>query len=389
MAFTIPNKDANSNVPTKNKDKTITPTPPEETITPEETTSKNSTSVASSEILDDDLDKEYREKRNVTIALIHNYSNYRKKNIKTLGQKIEIIGSCIRSCRVLASNQGEVEAYFPAIIGISPNNPNFVTRVKAWLSNISMIVNEKSVVINTSFIYRCKKDYLAIKAKEDEINTRYDSVNRGNISELKKALNEKIEQLNALESTKYQYGRPENIEEYLMYRHCLLYSEVAKDIVLINSNPSIRFYIKDDVKEAEKTKKLIEERKLAMRNFVELDGTEAKFNAVYTAIAVLNGENLIEALLKDRSLKSSIIMDYANQHPNKFNKIYSDKHILTKALVETLISRGELIRSEFNQQISTADGAFVGANLNEAVAYFDNPDNASVRTAYENKLKLF
>ena len=252
-----------------------------------------------------------------------------------------------------------------------------------------MTVNEKSVVINTSFIYRRKRDYLAIKAKEDEINARYDNVNRGNISELKKALNEKIEQLNALESTKYQYGRPENIEEYLMYRHCLLYSEVAKDIALINSNPSIRFYIKDDVKEAEKTKKLIEERKLAMRNFVELDGTEAKFNAVYTAIAVLNGENLIEALLKDRSLKSSIIMDYANQHPDKFNKVYSDKHIMTKALVETLISRGELIRSEFNQQISTADGAFVGANLNEAVAYFDNPDNSTVRTAYENKLKLF
>ena len=383
MALTIPNKDANGNVPTEDKDKTVTPTPAEETTTP------NSTPTAGSEILDDDLDKEYREKRNVTIALIHNYSNYRKKNIKTLGQKTEVIGSCIRSCRVLASNQGEVEAYFPAIIGISPNNPNFVTRVKAWLSNISMTVNEKSVVINTSFIYRRKRDYLAIKAKEDEINARYDNVNRGNISELKKALNEKIEQLNALESTKYQYGSPENIEEYLMYRHCLLYSEVAKDIALINSNPSIRFYIKDDVKEAEKTKKLIEERKLAMRNFVELDGTEAKFNAVYTAIAVLNGENLIEALLKDRSLKSSIIMDYANQHPDKFNKVYSDKHITTKALVETLISRGELIRSEFNQQISTADGAFVGANLNEAVAYFDNPDNASVRTAYENKLKLF
>ena len=82
-------------------------------------------------------------------------------------------------------------------------------------------------------------------------------------------------------------------------------------------------------------------------------------------------------------------MDYANQHPDKFNKVYSDKHIMTKALVETLVSRGELIRSEFNQQISTADGAFVGANLNEAVAYFDNPDNSTVRTAYENKLKLF
>ena len=50
--------------------------------------------------------------------------------------------------------------------------------------------------------------------------------------------------------------------------------------------------------------------------------------------------------------------------------------------------RGELVRSEYNQQISTADGTFIGSNMNEAVAYFNNPNNASIKTAYENKLKL-
>ena len=55
MALTIPNKDANGNVPTEDKDKTVTPTPAEETTT------LNSTPTAGSEILDDDLDKEYRD----------------------------------------------------------------------------------------------------------------------------------------------------------------------------------------------------------------------------------------------------------------------------------------------------------------------------------------
>ena len=56
MAFTIPSKDANNNVPT-DKDKTQTPTPEEITVP------TNSSSSNSSEILDDDLDKEYREKQ--------------------------------------------------------------------------------------------------------------------------------------------------------------------------------------------------------------------------------------------------------------------------------------------------------------------------------------
>ena len=60
-----------------------------------------------------------------------------------------------------------------------------------------------------------------------------------------------------------------------------------------------------------------------------------------------------------------------------------------KAFVETLIMRGELVRSEYNQQISTADGTFIGSNMNEAVAYFNNPNNTAAKSAFENKIKLF
>ena len=62
------------------------------------------------------LDKEYIDKRSVTISLVHNYSNYRKVNMKVLGQRKETIGSSVSSCRVLASHKGEVEAYFPHLL---------------------------------------------------------------------------------------------------------------------------------------------------------------------------------------------------------------------------------------------------------------------------------
>ena len=339
--------------------------------------------------VDDSLDREYIDKRTVTISLVNNYSNYRRANFKVLGQKKETIGSSVRSCQILSSNAEEVNAYFPALIGLSPNNPDFITRVKAWLSNIQFTVDAVDVTLNTTFIYRKKSDYLAIKAKEDEINDEFDKVDRGNISAIKEACKRKVEALNTLESSKHKYGRPENLEQYLMYRHCLLYNDVAKDIALINSDPSLRFYIKDEAKEAEKQKKLTEQRTKAMKNFVELNGTDSKFNAVFVAMCVSRNDNLTEALLKDRSEKTAMLIEFVNTNPDKFNKFVADSNIQIKAFIETLITRGELVRSEFNQQISTADGTFVGANMNEAIAWFENPDNKAVRTVFENKLKVF
>ena len=338
---------------------------------------------------DESLDKEYIDKRSVTISLVHNYSNYRKVNMKVLGQRKETIGSSVSSCRVLASHKGEVEAYFPALIGLSPNNPDFITRVKSWLSNIQFVINEEDKSLNITFIWNKKRDYLEFKAKEDEIDEEYSRVDRANTSAIKEAVKRRVEALDTLESLKYQYGHPQNLEEYLMYRHCLLYRDVAKDIALINSDPNLRFYIKDEAKEAEKQKKLTEEKMKAMRNFIELNASPSKFNAVFIAMVASRNESVSEAMLKDNNEKTTMLMDYVNSSPEKFNKLFNDKNVVTKAFIETLIVRGELVRAEFNQQISTADGTFIGSNMNEAVAYFNNPNNKDIKAVYENKLKLF
>ena len=340
------------------------------------------------EVEDKDLDKEYLDTRYVTISLVQNYSAYRKANITVLGNVKGRIGSSIYSCRTLSANKGEVEAYFPSLIGYSPNNPEFVTRVQAWLSNIDVLVDDSDKRRNISFRYTKKSDYLAIKKQEDKINAEYDKVDRTNISAIKEAVKVKVAALNKLESTKYKYGSPENIEEYLIYRHCLLYKEVAKDMALINSDSTLRFYIKDEAKEAAKKNKLVKERLKAMQKFIELKASDNKFNSVFAVISAANSRNLIEELNKTDLEKTAIVMDFINNNPIKFNKLVEDKNITIKALIETLITHGELVRSEYNQQISTADGMFIGSNVKEAVAWFNNPDNKDFVTAMENKIKL-
>ena len=40
-----------------------------------------------SAVVDEELDKEYLDNRTIIISLVHNYSNYRKVNMKVLGQR--------------------------------------------------------------------------------------------------------------------------------------------------------------------------------------------------------------------------------------------------------------------------------------------------------------
>lgn len=336
-----------------------------------------------------ELNSPYTDKRNVTIAPVQQFSAYRRANIKSMPPRRNIIGSSISSTRILSSNKDEVEKYFPQIIGISPNNPEFVTRVKAYLSNISFNVQDAGSTLNISFTYDKKKDYLTIKEKEEKINAKRESVARNNTAAIKEAVKIWTQEINDLESEKAKYGHPDNIEEYLLYRHCLLYRDVAKDISLINSDSSLRFYIRDENKEAERAKRLVDERRKAMRNFLALESSDKKRNAVFIQMTVNNGGNIAEAMLKTPDQQVSALMTYLNDSPDKFNDLFEDKNVEMKSFIEALIARGELIRPEYNQQISTADGTFIGSNMNEAVAYFNNPTNKPVLEAMQNKYKLF
>jgi hypothetical protein len=336
---------------------------------------------------EEDLEEEYTDRRTITISLVKNYSLYRKVNDKVLPKRKDYIGGSIKSSRTLSSNKEEIDTYFPNIIGLSPNDPNFISRVKQYLNNIRIPVDELGRTFDISFHYFHKKDYYKIKAEEEKIEEVYQSANRQNIKNLREALNEKINRLHILESTKCRLGYPINVDEYLMYRHCLLYNDVAKDVALINSDSNIRFYFKDDQKEAEKLRKYRLEVNKAKANYVACLADNDLFDAIYTQYCVQNSLPVISSLAKDRLEREIEIDKFSTNEPIKFNKIFNNKDIRLIANIEKLVARGELIRSQYNQNISTPDGEFIGANIGEAVSYFKNPENTSIVNAFINKLK--
>ena len=332
------------------------------------------------------MNEEYVYKRSVTIVPVTNYSLYRRVNSKSLPNRRDSIGSSVASSRILSSNKNEVEAYFPAIIGLSPNHPDFVFRVKAWLNNISVVVNEIGVTFDTSFRFRRKRDFFAFKTKYDAIEESYERNKVGGLDKLQKALEIKINDLNLLESTLWQYGSPINVTDYLLYRHCLLYTHVAKDSAIINSSSEVRFYIKDDNKEIELQNKLRLSTNNAKVNFVKLLNDAKQFKNVYILMAAQQGRNVAIAIKKDITTQQNELDHYSQNEPDKFNKLCNDKDVELKATIELLIAHGELIRSVYNQNITKSDGTLIGANIKEAVAWFKDPANTGAVTAYVNKL---
>lgn len=343
--------------------------------------------LTSKEQKQEELDKPFTYKRSITVSLIQNYSLYRKANDKVLPKKRDYIGSSIRSSQVLASNRAEVEAYFPQLLGISVNNENFVTRLKQYLNNIQVPVNELGVTFDCSFRFNHKRDYFAFKAREEEIEMAYKKANKQSTKDLRAALAIKINDLNNLESEQYAVGSPVNITDYILYRHCLLYRDIAKDTALINCDPFVRFYLKDDAKDKERQQKLRQEINNAKRNYIEVIGDDETFDAVYIQYCVVAGLPIVNSLLSERMDKESQLDKFSTSEPVKFNSIVKDRDLRIKSLIELLIARGEFVRSQFNQNITTQDGEFIGANMKEAIAWAKNPENENVLAAFKNKLK--
>ena len=336
---------------------------------------------------DESLDEPYTEKRTITINLVTNYSLYRRVNDKTLPKRMDKIGSCVRSSRTLSSNKGEIESYFPALIGLAPNNENFISRVKAYLNNISVSVDELGKTFDISFFWNRKRDYLRFRAEEEAIETAYMNSDRKGVKELREALEAKITKLNLLESEKYKYGYPIVLDDYLIYRHCLLYKDVAKDIALINSDPSIRFILK-------MTKEKLSVLLNIVRKLIRLKAIMLNFSRIVICLMLYLFNTVLPIILIFLtvwlwilSINKLILINLVQMNLLSLINFCNDKDITIKSLIEVLISRGEFIRAIHNQNITTPDGEFIGANVKEAVTWFKNPTNSALVSAYKNKLK--
>lgn len=340
---------------------------------------------------EDGLDRDFLEERYITIALATDItinSVYRQVNARYIVDRHDSIGGSINSARILTSNYKEMEAYMPSLVGCSVNSQEYITRVQRWFNSISIPVDGEGKKLNCSFQWSKKRDYLNYKIDETEIIEEYDNAEKSNPKQLKDAIAKYVTKINALEATRYQYGHPIKVDDYLAYRHCLLYPIVAKDVAIISFDPRVKFYIKDEQRENNRLKRNRIQANKARRNYLDAIDNDAKFKAIFVCYSASNKQDVLSNLLLDRTIQEKMLDDFAIKEPEKFNKLFNNSQIELQAFIEEAIAKGELVRSDVNQTVLTPEGGFIGANMKEALAYFSNPENADYKRALETKLKL-
>lgn len=344
------------------------------------------------ELIDNDgLNNNYTEIRKVIIALTSDMgirSVYRQVNSRYIPDRHDSIGASCTSVRQITSNAKEMAAYMPSLIGCSANDMKFSEKVTKWFNNMAIPVPPDGKELDCSFQWERKQDYINYKEREEAIISDYEKADKSNSKLLKEAVNVYVTKLTGLESTRYQYGRPTNLDHYLAYRHCLLYSDVAKDILMVHFNPAIRFYIKDEEREKARLKRVQIQANKARRNYLDAIDNPAKFRAIFVCYCANNQLNVIDNLLLDETIQQKMLDDFSIKEPEKFNKLFNNNNLEIQAFIEEAIAKGELVRSEVNQTVLSLEGAFIGANMKEAIAYFSNPENADYKKALETKIKL-
>ncbi len=330
-------------------------------------------------------------------------SPYAIANKEHLVEATRVLGTTLSASNKMISYADENVAFMKEVIGLSPNSPNWDTMLGNYWHSLSVDIPIGGRTLEVGFIYDISiasrkanvEAHNANASKEFQINTNADVVKyfetklkeitdscdkaltkASTLGEdkdrerfISNAYKTKYTQIEELERQKYKFGSPIDVADYVLYRYCLIHSEVANEFALVDKSNNIRFYLhsEDEIKQMKKLQLQIERTRMEKVKEVMLDSelTEAILYAAKLPIDVATLDST------DRDLA---LNDYSNTNPKDFIILASNPNIKTIGLIEKYIAFGILTRIEGSNMIvsSTDASVIVGNSINEAIAFFKN-----------------
>jgi hypothetical protein len=322
--------------------------------------------------------------KKVTLFRKEEASAYYKRNAKFMPEGKVKIGSAINSVNRMKSNLEEINFYMPLLLGLNRNDPKYSEQVDLWFNNISKIVPESGLTLEVGFIYNNAAHKSTIDSLEEQIYKKFNGAKKSNVRDRDEAIKVRDAAIIDLEKTKYLYGRPINVADYLLWRYCLVYTDVANDIALINKSGGIRFYIYDSEREKQKEKIQFEVRKKATTIYVKLLDMPDR---VETMLWVDKGQSA-DITKIDEIDKYRMIENMSKANPAEFINLYEDINLETKAIIERMIHYGIIKRLQGSSVIVDEHNDLIGNTMDEAIIFFKNTErNKATITRLQSKLK--
>ena len=345
-------------------------------------------------------------------------SSYSAANSKVLVEPPRKIGSSISSVSRMLANSEEQKVLMADIISISPTSPEWHKLLKAYWDSISEEIPESGRLLNIGFVYDITSidtaEYVKsinanIKSEKDKLATDEDLKdfveskildidkdfskriklldNIKNEREHNAALNEaykiKYDSIIKVESEHYKFGRPIDNADYMLYRYCLVYRDVANEKDLATKSPNIRFYLHSEESIKRYKQQVVDFERNRMTSYLSVIQSVSKVENVLYAMgfgATIPSDDRDKYIMLDEKSKQNV---------SKFIAISNDKNLETLGLIEKYIKYGIIRRLDGSQVVVDASdpSVIIGNNVDEVVTWFKLDSNKGAISEYSSKYK--
>jgi len=316
------------------------------------------------------------------------------------------LGSTINAVNKMLSLGEEQQALMGELLGLSNSSPNWDTRLTYYWNSISEEIESSGRLLEIGYTYdvgaiknqhhieqfnKTVSDKVKFKTSEDIYNYFVDSY-KAIIEDFDKGLVQsrklssakdvdkyvtelyriKYDKIITLESQKYKYGTPLNVADYMLYRFCLVHSQVANEFSLVDKSQNIRFYLhsEDEIKQYKETKLKLEKDR--MTSFLDVVKSSEKVENILYALGM--GINIQDSDAADRNI---LLNTYSSDNPKKFIGIVNNKNLEVIGMIEKYITFGILKRIDGSSIIidSLDASKTIGNNVDEAISFFSTESN--------------
>lgn len=335
-------------------------------------------------------------------------------------QIVRTIGSSRSGVSRMISNSEEQAAIMKDIINISPTSSSWNEELAKYWNKLSYDIPDSGKELEIGFTYDVhaidKQHYInkinsnitveAKKLKTDEdlekyIEERIESINMNFLQSIERAnsikdarLRDKMtseaykikyDQIVTIEGERFKVGSPINPFEYMLYRWCLVYGDVANEKSLINKSSKIRFYLhsQDEIVKETKTKQTNEKNRLKL-----LVKVTESLDSITNLIYAMGEANGVSDMTDEIGLYDYVTMLSVSRESD-FIRIASDTNLSLIGKIEKYIASGILTRKLGTNIISNPINPDepIGSTMEEVIDYFKKPSNKVVIQEFEDKFK--
>jgi hypothetical protein len=259
------------------------------------------------------------------------------------------IGASLKGSKPLSPFLPSEETnYLPSLIGVSHISQDWSKATKDYWNNIRREVPFDGIELEVGMYYNTEEEYNA----------------------------------------KPKVGTPINLNDYVLYRYCLVYNKVANSIDDMYKSPNIDFYISDKEEEEGRAYLVTARNDKAKQFYFEIKAKETMVDDVLFILGY-NPEGLTQ---KEKQITLSKISD---PHPTdesqglmqRFIDICEDKKLIVKAFIKRCVHFQILRQIPNTETIYYGDDVRLGSTIEECVDFLENGHNKHTLDTLEARLK--